>query len=140
SVLLDSFDNAASWSAEDGGGAPSAELAITSATDHVAPIGSTASLRLDATSGAGGHRIERSFGPVDLVRFTELRWWNRVDHAAGPDTAATTRLRIELGSAAMPIGSPGTWHRLVPVARPRTWELVRASLDDVDPLVATAAD
>jgi hypothetical protein len=140
SVVIDSFANAGLWTAEDFLGAASIELTLTSVADIVAPIGSPSSMRVEATSGAAGHRFERSFGPIDLTQFSELRWWTRSDHGSDGSPSAPIRLRVELGSAALPIGSPGTWHRLVPVARPNFWELTRASLDDVHPLVAAAAN
>jgi len=140
SALIDSFANAGLWTGTDSGGAASGELALTTVIDIVAPIGGPSSMRVDASSAAAGHRFERPFGPLDLTPYSELRWWTRCDRLADGSPSDPVRLRVELGSAALPIGSPGTWHRLVPVGRPNWWELTRVAIDDLDPQVATAAD
>lgn len=141
SLVIDSFASAAPWSAEDPGGAASAEITLTAVTDSNAPVGTANSMRIAVTAAGAGHRIERSFGPIDLTQFSELRWWTRCDSAADGGPSTPMRLRVELGSAAMPVAAVGnTWHRLVPVIRRDTWELIRVALDDLDPLVAAAAN
>jgi hypothetical protein len=135
SVVIDSFANTGLWSGQDPLGGPSSELTLTTVTDVAAPIGSPNSMRVAATPGASGHRVVRTLAPLDLTDFTELRWWVRSDRVADGSPTAPIRLRLELGSAALPIGSPGTWRRLVPINRPRTWELVHVSLDDLPPQV-----
>lgn len=46
-----------------------------------------------------------------------------------------------MGSAAMPIGAPGNdWHRFIPFLERNRWAFVRLALDDLDPLVAGAAN
>jgi hypothetical protein len=139
-VVVDSFANAGLWSAQDTAGAPSTALSLTTVTDMAAPIGSGDSMRVAASPSAGGHRFVRTLPALDISDFTELRWWVRSDRVADGSPSAPTRLRLELGSTALPIGSPGTWHRLVPVTRPAAWELVRVSLDDLPPHVATGVE
>ncbi len=141
SLVIDSFAAAAPWTAEDPVGAPSAEVTLIAVTDTFAPVGNASSLRIEVTPAGGGHRIERNVAPIDLTTFDELRWWVRADRIGDGSPSAPMRLRAELGSAALPIGSAmNTWHRLVPVTRSNTWELVRVALDDLDPQVAGAAD
>lgn len=141
SLVIDSFAAAAPWTAADPVGAPSAEIALTAVADTFAPVGNASSLRVEVTSAGGGHRVERNVVPIDLTTFDELRWWVRADRISDGSPLAPMRLRIELGSAALPIGSAmNTWHRLVPVNRPNTWEFVSIALDDLDPQVAGAAD
>lgn len=140
SLLIDTFASAAPWAAEDPLGAPSAAIALTAVTDVFAPVGASSSLRADVTSAAAGHRIGRGIGPLDLTDFSELRLWARSDQVADGSVSRPMRLRIEIGSVVLPIGNPANlWHRLVPIARPLTWEFLRVALDDLNPAVATAA-
>jgi len=141
SLLIDDFADETLWQALTPADAPSA--AITLASDAGAPAipSGGACLRVALAETAGGDRIERGFGPLDLDDFAELRFWVR---AAAPATGAPDapfRLSMRLGSAALAIGAAGNdWVRHLPAEPGRRWSLVRVALDDLAPAVRTAAD
>jgi hypothetical protein len=120
---------------------PSTEITLATDSEVHAELDGITSLRMDVTPDASEHFISRSVGPVDLTDFSELRLWFRTTHSSQGIPNQPFQLRLELGSAAMPIGDPGNgWRRYLPTFAPHRWQFVRMALDDLDPLVAGAVD
>ncbi|MGY1694633.1 hypothetical protein ACI780_06920 [Geodermatophilus sp. SYSU D00814] len=129
-VILAAADDAARWhTTTPDGSIPSPALRVEV---H------EGSLHVTANSDATGHAMSRSIGPVDVTGMTEIRLPCRGDRRAVA-AGAPLGFELRLGSAALPSGDPAnTWHRLLPVAAPGSWEIVRLGLDDLPAEVATA--
>lgn len=137
STLIDDFDDHTLWSALQPGGLPSAEIVLATDVD----VHGTASMRVDVSAAGDGHFITRSFGPMDITGLSELRLSYRTTRPSDGTPDRPFQLKMELGSAAMAIGAPGnSWHRYLPAFEADRWHFVRMALDDLDPLVAGAAD
>jgi len=134
------MDSAVAWSAlAPDGATPSALLTATDETalTRFGPDGR--SLRLGVQPGAVGHMLRRSFAPLDLRPFDELRLWLRADRRADGTPQRPFFLELRVGSADLPPGAPGNpWYRLLPLAEAATWEHVRLSLGDL-PAAARSA-
>ncbi|HEX8573155.1 MAG TPA: hypothetical protein VF759_10440 [Allosphingosinicella sp.] len=140
-ALIDDFSDETLWQALTPGNVASAEIVL--GTDRPSPTlaADSTSMRAGFSSASAGHRIERSFAPVDLSDFSELRLWVRADAPASGAPGAPFRLEMRLGSAALPIGAPGNdWHRRLPAEPAGRWAFVRLALDDLDPAVRAVAD
>jgi hypothetical protein len=142
STLIDDFGDHTLWDALQPGPMPSPEIVLDDDGAVHANLTNEASVRMEVSGAAAdGHFVERVLGSVDLTSFNELRMWCRATVGADGSPDSPFLLRMEMGSAAMPIGSPGNdWHRLLPFAERNGWTFVRLALDDLDPLVAGAAN
>jgi hypothetical protein len=141
STLIDDFSNHALWSAFDPGSLPSTEVSLSTDAAVYADVESTTSMRVEMSATADGHFITRSFAPINFMDYSELRLWIRATDPADGTPDQPFHLKLELGSAAMPIGAPGNdWHRYLPVPETGRWQFVRISLDDLAPLVSNAVD
>lgn len=138
-TLIDDFSSAAPWAALDPASAPSLEMALAADPQHRGYFADARSLRVNVSAGANGHFLQRVGGPVDLTAFTELRLWFRCDHACDGSAEHPFRLRLQLGSLALPVGAPGNvWHRYLPAFAPNAWQYVRLALDDLPATVRGA--
>jgi hypothetical protein len=138
---IDDFSNIAAWQALTPGNAASAEIALAAETGSPALPAGGAVLRADFSANSDDHRIERGFAPVDLGERTELRFWARTSAPATGEPLSPFRLRVRLGSAALPIGAGGNlWVRQVPAPAQGRWGLVRLALDDLPPAVRSAVN
>jgi len=130
--VLEPMGDAAQWAASSPDGSPSGELSISDEPVTVGYGADGRAGRITASPNANGHLLRRALTAVDIGGCTELRLSVRADRRTGPFF-----LELRLGSAAMPVQDPAnTWHRLLPVHKPHTWETVRLSLDDLAPTVA----
>lgn len=135
--VLEPMGDAAQWVASRQDGTPSTSLVIGDEQVVVGYGPDARSARITASPDATGHRLRRTLSAaVDLTGYTELRLSIRGERRAGAQ-GAPFFLELRLGSAAMPLQDPAnTWHRLLPVRTPQTWETVRLSLDDLPAAVA----
>lgn len=138
---LDQFDNAALWQAVDAANAPSGELALALEPDPHPHAADPNALRVDITGAATGHRIRRGLGPVDLTPFDRLTLWVRPDVVMRGKPDDPLRLRIRLGSAALPVGAVGNeWHRYLTAPVTGRWSYQSLDLADLAPAVRGAVD
>lgn len=76
---------------------------------------------------------------TDLSEFDDLTVWHRSDVGEMSHVGDGLRLRLALGSAALPIGAPGNdWGRYFIGARAGHWSYLTAALDDLPAAVRTA--
>lgn len=138
-IALDDFTAPLQWDALDPVNAPSAEI-LLSAVDSAHPqAGEPGAMRADIASGASGHRLQLDLPATDLSEFDDLVLWARSRSRAGTAPGAEFLLRLELGSAAMPIGAPGnTWHRYLGPLGGNGWHYLRFTLDDLPAAVRSA--
>src|SRR5262245_11323692 len=136
---IDAMASAAQWVAVQADGVtPSTDLAMNDETATVGEGPDGVSARVTATGGATGHALRRTLPALDISDHVELRLSFRCDRVAGTGGAAFF-LELRLGSAAVPLSDPGNdWHRLLPVRRTHTWEVVRLSIDDLHADIASA--
>ena len=93
------------------------------------------------SAAATGHFLTRTIVPLNLSNLPELRFWFRATQPSDGSPDRPFRLRLQLGSAALPVGAVGnTWHRYLPVAQANGWQFVRVALDDLAPAVASAVN
>jgi hypothetical protein len=139
-VVVDDFANVALWAGFDPVSAPSAEIVLASDPTQHGPLPDAASLRAQISAAANNHFLQRTLAAaVNLSALPELRFLFRSTRAADGGSTNPFRLRMQLGSAAMPIGAIGnTWHRYLPAAVPNTWQFVRLALDDLNATVRNA--
>jgi hypothetical protein len=135
---VDGMSNAAQWIAVQADGVtPSTEIALHDETVIVGDGPDGVSARVTATTAATGHALGRTIPAVDISGNHELSLSIRSDRVAGVGGAAFY-LELRLGSGAVPLSDPGNqWHRLLPVSRAHTWEVVRLSIDDLHPGIAS---
>ncbi|MFL6120422.1 hypothetical protein [Actinophytocola sp.] len=130
--ILEPMGDAAQWTPSRPDGAPSADLAMVDEQVVVGYGADGRAARITAAPNAVGHVLRRTIAAVDISGYTELRLSIRADRRTEPFF-----LELRLGSTALPVDDPAnTWHRLLPVRKPQTWETVRLSLDDLPPTVA----
>ena len=128
-LVVDDLAELGPWSAHAPDG--SASTAISIAHGAATRLGGP-TMRIEAGAQAAGHRVERTFASLDLSRFDDLELWVRCDRTADGGTERPFFAEVRLGSAALAIGANGnTWHRLIPVAAPNTWQAVPLALDDL---------
>lgn len=138
-LSIDQFDNPGQWSALDAADAPSGELALSADGQPHPQAQDSNTLRLDVSANATGHLIRRALGPIDLTAFPNLTLWYRATTAQAGQTGDAFRLRLRLGSAALPIGAPGNdWHRYLTASKPGQWSYVLIDLDDLPAAVRGA--
>lgn len=131
-LLLDNFDTPGLWSARDPGDNPSAEIVIGADTQPHPFAEDPDAVRLDIQSGATGHLIRRAIQATDLTGFDSLTLWHRSDVSAAGTSADPLRLRLALGSAALPIGAAGNdWVRYLTAERADVWAYSVLALDDL---------
>jgi hypothetical protein len=131
-TLIDDFSSAAPWVALTPLMAPSVELSASTDPEHRGYLSDARSLRVEASAAAEGHFLRRVSGPIDLTSFTELRLWIRCSRLCDGTQEHPFRLRLQLGSAVLAVGSPGNdWHRYLPALGPNAWHYVRLGLDDL---------
>lgn len=135
-LALDALMPLPGWQALQADGVtPSPALAIAEDLLSGTPSGDGRSLTLAFDTTALDHIARCTIPAVDLDGFDELRLVFRCDRSA----ASPQFLELRLGSAALPVGSPGnTWHRRVPVAGADRWDVVRFSLSDLPAAVRGA--
>lgn len=136
---LDTFAAPLQWAAFDAASNPSIQIALAAET-AAHPQASTAdSMRAEFGSSAVGHVLRRTFAALDLSEFADLTLWARSSSRAGADPGSALRLRLELGSAALPIGAPGnSWHRYLFLPQPNAWSYLQFALDDLPAAVRDA--
>lgn len=140
SIIVDSMDNAAPWSAFAADGVtPSTELSLTIDTSKQRLGGATTAGLISATANALNHRLVRNLGPLDLSNFGDLRFWIYSNRPADGTPGRQFFLEMRLASAAMSLTDPGnTWQRYVPVSQTGVWEPVRVTLNDLPAAVRSA--
>ena len=138
-TVLDDFAAPLQWSALDPLSAPSTEI-LLSAVDSAHPqAAAPGAMRADIASGASGHRLQLDIAATDLSAFDDLTLWARSRSRAGTTPGADFLLRLELGSAALPIGAPGNdWHRYLAPLGGNDWHYLRFALDDLPDAVRSA--
>jgi hypothetical protein len=136
SRIVDSMNDAAPWTALAPDGVSASTQVTMVADPHTAGWGPDGvSARITAGAGAGGHRLQRTFAPVNLSEFTELRLSIKTHSAPGGGLV----LEVRFASAAVAFDDPANgWHRLIPTQARRGWTGVRMSLDDLPAAVANA--
>ncbi len=138
-LLIDNFDVPGLWSARDALNAPSVEIALSATTDTHPFATDASSLRVDIQTGATGHLIRRTIPAVDLNSFDSLTLWHRADVAAAGDASDPLRVRLALGSAALPVGAPGNdWVRYLTADTANVWSYSVLALDDLPTAVRGA--
>ena len=140
SVIIDSLDNAAPWSAfAPDGVTPSAELSIVVDSLRPRPNGDPQTAHVTGSANSLNHLLRRSLGPLDLTNFDELRLWINGERAADGTPARPFFLELRLGSVALPLGGAGnTWQRYLPVSLARGWEPLRIGIRDLPPAIRGA--
>jgi hypothetical protein len=140
SIIVDSMDNAAPWSAfAPDGVTPSTEVSLTIDSSKPRPGADPTAGLVTATSNALNHRLRRNLGPLDLTKFSDLRFWVYSNRAADGTPNRPFFLEVRLASAAMALTDPGnTWQRYVPVSQTGVWEPVRVTLNDLPAAVRSA--
>lgn len=139
-LLIDDLQSAAPWSAHRPDDTPSPELALVADTSEFRHLPDQSSGRVEASASSTGHYLRRALPALDLDDLDELRFWLRSGQPADGSPERPFRLRVELGSAALPVGAPGNeWRRLLPVEEAGRWQFVRLALDDLAPAVRGAA-
>jgi hypothetical protein len=135
-LVVDDLSDIASWRARTPAGAPSSAIAIEPGS--VSRLGGP-TMKIEATTAAQGHRVERTLGPLDVKASADLEVWVRSDRIADGSDSRPFFLELRLGSAALAIGAPAnTWHRLIPVTAPNVWQPVPLALDDLPAAVRGA--
>lgn len=138
-LSLDSFAAPLQWAAFDAANNPSGQIVLTVSADGHPQAATADAMRLAIGSGAGGHVVRRTIPATDLSTFSDLTLWAQADSSAGQNPNAEFRLRLALGSAALPIGDPGnTWHRYLVLPRAGSWNYLQFELDDLPPGVRSA--
>ncbi len=131
-LVIEPFSTVAAWTAHRPDGSPSTAIAISPGGPPRVPPLSAPSATLHADTGADGHYVERTGGPVDLTSMQDLLLWVRGTRRADGSAAAPLYLQVELGSTAVPVGAvTNTWRRMVPLLVPGTWEPVPLALADL---------
>lgn len=126
---MDDLGDLTPWRARTPGGAASSAIAIERGS--VTRLGSP-TLKIEATTAAQGHRVERTLPAVDLRPFSDLELSVQSDRVADGSDARPFYLELRLGSAALAIGAQAnTWHRLIPIAAANVWQAVPLALDDL---------
>jgi len=126
------MDDASAWRTVAADDTPSAELSVAVDTSVFQFGSDRASLRVEATTSAVGHRLRRDLAAVNLSAFDELRVWFKSSRPADGSPSTPFLWRLRLGGPAMAIGAAGnSWSRYVPASRASAWELARFSLADV---------
>ncbi|MEO6218619.1 MAG: hypothetical protein ABIO86_21515 [Sphingomonas sp.] len=138
-LTLDSFDAPLQWTALDAADAPSAQIVLSAVPQGHPMAVATGAMQVEISGGAAGHRLERALPATDLSSYTDLTFWACSDSITGSEPGADYRLRLELGSAALPIGAPGNdWHRYVAPLGRVGWSYLRFLLDDLPPAARAA--
>lgn len=138
-LVIDDFSDATRWDAFQPDDTPSAELAAADDAEHHRYLPDATSMRVQASAAADQHYLQRTLGPLDLSAFPELRLWYRATAPSDGTPERPFRLRLQLGSAALPVGAPGNgWHRYLAAPAPGQWHFVRMEMDDLDPQVRGA--
>lgn len=138
SQILEPMGDATQWTAlRSDGVTPSTDVVVTDEQVIVGHGADGRSLEVVASPAAAGHLLRRTLpAGVDITDRTELRLSIRANRRAGVP-GAPFFLELRLGSTAMPLSDPAnTWHRLLPVRTPHTWETVRLSLSDLPAQIA----
>lgn len=131
-LMLDTFDVLAAWAALDA--ALAASIEVTLAAAAVAHPFATTQDALEVVIGAGalGHRIRRSIPATDLTAFDRLTLWHLTDVAMNGQPGGALQLRVQLGSAALPLGDPGNlWHRYLVQEAADVWSYGVFTLADL---------
>ncbi len=140
-LLLDPFANPMLWAALDPGNLLSAEVSLAAGGPPHPHAVDPAALRVSLTGAATGHRIERALAAVDLTGFDRLAFWCRTDVAMRGAASDALRLRMRIGSAALPIGTVGNnWHRYLTAPTSGDWGYQSFDLSDLAPAVRDAVD
>lgn len=136
---LDDFAAPLQWAAFDAAEVPSALITLNVASvGHPHAVASD-SMTITVNAGAAGHVFRRALPPTSLTDAQELALWARADQPIGTAADAPVRVRLELGSAALPVGDPANlWHRYLSVPTARDWAYQRFALDDLAPAVRSA--
>jgi hypothetical protein len=135
-LAVDDLGDLTPWKARTPGGAASNAIAVAAGTG---PRPAEPAMRIEASSDAQGHFVERTLAAVDLSAFADLELWVLSDRPADSSDARPPFLELRLGSAQLAIGAgPNAWHRLIPVPTAGTWEFVPLALDDLPAPVRSA--
>jgi hypothetical protein len=138
-LLLDNFDVPGVWIARDPANNPSAEIVVTADLQTHPFARDPSAIRVDIHAGATGHALRRVLAATDLSSHDDLTLWYRSDVAATAAPTDPVRLRLALGSAALPIGAVGNdWLRYLRTERAGVWAYGVFDLDDLPNAVRTA--
>lgn len=138
-LALDSFDAPLQWTALDAADAPSAEIVLSAVPQSHPQAEAAGAMQVEILNGAAGHRLQLDLPATDLSAFTDLTLWARSEAVTGFDAGAAFRLRLELGSAALPIGALGNdWHRYLAPLGGAGWSYLRFLLDDLPAAIRSA--
>jgi len=142
SIILDSMDSAAPWSALAPDGVnPSTELSLRVDTSRPRVGADPSTGLISGTVNALNNTLRRSFAGIDLTSFDEIRLWVNSDRPADGTAELPFFLEMRLASAALGLNDPGnTWQRYLPVSQVRTWEPVRLTIGDLAPAVRSAVN
>lgn len=132
SLVIEGFGDVTAWTAKRPGGGASTSVSLDAGGPARLPGLTSASATLTVAAGALGHYVERASSGIDLRPWPDLLLWVRSDRVGTGAPDLPHYLEVRLGSAALPIGSPGnTWSRLVPVDVAGQWQPVPLSLADL---------
>jgi hypothetical protein len=140
SIVIDAMNDATLWQAlASDGVTPSTELSLSVDSSKPRQGADTTAIQVTATSNALNHRLMRNLAPIDLSKFSDLRFWVYSNRVADGSPRRPFFLELRLASAAMAIGDPGnTWQRFVPVSQTAVWEPIRVTLSDLPAAVRSA--
>lgn len=137
--LLDNFDTPGLWDSHDPANNPSPEIVVNTDTLTHPFAEDATSLRIEIQAGAVGHLLRRTIAATDISSFNNLTFWYRSDVATTPAIDNRLRLRLALGSGALPIGAIGNeWARYFIAERANSWTYETFALDDLPNAISSA--
>lgn len=137
---IDQFNLAAPWQALSPAATPSTQLVIAAVGEAHPMAESSGALAVTFSGASLGHRMRRSFGPVDLRSFDRLTFWFRSETEMNGLSTDPLQLRLRLGSAGLTLDAGGnSWARYLAGENGRNWNFATVSLTDLPVAIANAA-
>ena len=138
-LSIDPFDNPALWQALDPALAASVQIVLAASADGHPYAQVPASLDVAVGGGSLGHRLRRVMAATDLRGFGRVDFWFRSDVALRGLPEDALRVRLRLGSVAMPLDSIGnTWSRYLVGPSAGAWNFAAMGLGDLPVAIAAA--
>lgn len=137
-LLIDAMNDDQQWHAfMPDGVTPSDRLNITTDTTVYRMGIDNASGKISGSPEALNHTLQRSINPIDVSGYSEIRFWVKSSNRADGSPGFPFFLEIRFGSLAVPLDDvSNTWYAYIPVINyPNKWELIRLSLNGMDPAV-----
>ena len=137
---IDEFNLAGPWQALSPAATPSTQLAFAVVAEAHPMAESQGALAVTFSGVSLGHRLRRTFGPVDLSSFDRLTFWFRPETEMAGMSTDPLQLRLRLGSAGLSLDAGGnTWARYLAGENGRDWSFATVSLANLPAAIASAA-